>query len=304
MRSNTQSRDCIIDLTVLPPRPGSAVGETGPIGGPTLIRATVEPNPDVAASRRVDEALDPVATDEQKATITVIGDRARPSKVPASRDQDLAIPAVLAPPSIGATHNVTRTLEAEEVGAKHQGHAQTSSNTVASDRAPEPATVPSSAPRPSGRTPQPDPLHNMTSGYASLSGFMASDRIFAVFRRFDTLSIRSLLYLQDEISQLESRLNTVDQADRNQGTPIALWRLHSRRDDDNPERIALMEEIRAKLKEYRTLPTLSLCFLAELRTMLTSLVGQEKNSSTTRNYYRWARRKANMSRVFPTGLTG
>jgi len=89
-----------------------------------------------------------------------------------------------------------------------------------------------------------------TGGYASLSSFMASDKVFTVFRRFDTISIRTLLYLQDELTELEESLHELDQTDMNDGTPFDLWRLHSRRGDNNEERNQILVEIREKLIEY------------------------------------------------------
>lgn len=61
-----------------------------------------------------------------------------------------------------------------------------------------------------------------TRGYASLSSFMASDKVFSVFRRFDEISIRTLLHLQDELCQLEESLQKLDQADTSDGSPFNL----------------------------------------------------------------------------------
>jgi hypothetical protein len=107
-------------------------------------------------------------------------------------------------------------------------------------------------PQSEGLAPNRNPVEprNPTGGYASLSSFMASDKVFAIFRRFDVIAIRSLLYLQDELVELEESLHELDQADMNDGTPFDLWRLHSRRGDNNSERNEILVEIREKLKEY------------------------------------------------------
>jgi hypothetical protein len=48
---------------------------------------------------------------------------------------------------------------------------------------------------------QPKPSKEI--GYRGLSAFLASDSGFLIFRRFDTLNARLLLYLQDQIVVLE-----------------------------------------------------------------------------------------------------
>jgi hypothetical protein len=50
-------------------------------------------------------------------------------------------------------------------------------------------------------------------GYTELSAFMGSDRDGQIYRRFDTLSSRNLLYLQSEICCIETRLDELDKDD-------------------------------------------------------------------------------------------
>ncbi|KAF2494499.1 hypothetical protein BU16DRAFT_41192 [Lophium mytilinum] len=50
-------------------------------------------------------------------------------------------------------------------------------------------------------------------GFPSLSALLASDHDLQVFRRFDRLASRNLLYLQAEILDLETRLDELDAAD-------------------------------------------------------------------------------------------
>lgn len=49
------------------------------------------------------------------------------------------------------------------------------------------------------------------SGYRVFSRWMASDQAFFILRRFSTLNTRVLLAMQDEIVELEDRLNFMDE---------------------------------------------------------------------------------------------
>jgi hypothetical protein len=89
------------------------------------------------------------------------------------------------------------------------------------------------------------------AGYADLAKFIASDKVFCIFRRFEWLAVRTLLYMQDEICELEDRLRVLDQADLQSGDPTDLYSLHSRRDDTNVERREVMRQVREKLYRYR-----------------------------------------------------
>ena len=51
-------------------------------------------------------------------------------------------------------------------------------------------------------------------GYPALSEWMASSNDFYVLRKFATVSARTLLYLQDEIAQLEKELGQLDEQTR------------------------------------------------------------------------------------------
>jgi hypothetical protein len=88
------------------------------------------------------------------------------------------------------------------------------------------------------------------TGYNALAAFMASDAVFRIFRRFDVLAVRSLLYLQDELCELEDRLNALDDADLKSGNHAQMVSLHSRRHDQNQQRKLLLAEIQVKLTAY------------------------------------------------------
>ena len=101
-------------------------------------------------------------------------------------------------------------------------------------------------------------------GYPSLAAFIASDRdkSTAIYRRFDRLSARNLLYLQSELQELEERQDTLDTEDLHgdlQAKKSARnWQVLKKRakQQDNKrekDRLELVLEIREKLKEYSTL---------------------------------------------------
>ena len=87
-------------------------------------------------------------------------------------------------------------------------------------------------------------LEDYPQGYPRLAAFLALDRDFTVFKRFDYLHMRSLLEQQDELAELQERLDRCDNAE-----PIRLG-LSSRRQDGNPERRELLRQVTVKLQEY------------------------------------------------------
>jgi hypothetical protein len=98
-------------------------------------------------------------------------------------------------------------------------------------------------------------------GYASLAAFIAEDRdkSTAIFRRFDRLSARNLLYLQSELAELEAKQDAFDKEDFKAGTEekasARSWPIFKQRAEENnkreKERMDLVKEIRGKIKEYR-----------------------------------------------------
>jgi hypothetical protein len=61
-------------------------------------------------------------------------------------------------------------------------------------------------------TPPPKPQQYL-QGFPSLSALLASDSDLQVYRRFDRLASRNLLYLQSEILDIEKELDELDAAD-------------------------------------------------------------------------------------------
>lgn len=102
-----------------------------------------------------------------------------------------------------------------------------------------------------GSNPPPVPDDHHPRGYPALANFIGSDKDFFIFRRFNTLSARSLLYLQDELIELEDKLLEIDLRESRSGGQVELWNCHSRREDSNQQRKTLMVEAREKLREYR-----------------------------------------------------
>jgi hypothetical protein len=99
-------------------------------------------------------------------------------------------------------------------------------------------------------------------GYPSLAAFIASDRDHSsvLYRRFDKLGARNLLYLQSELAELERRQDEFDREDLlddDLATKKAArdWKSFEAA-SQNPgskseERMKLVKEIREKIKEYR-----------------------------------------------------
>lgn len=80
-------------------------------------------------------------------------------------------------------------------------------------------------------------------GYPALAALINSSpsHTFQIFRRFGSLNVRCLLYLQDEICELEAALNEYD-SHQEKST--------SRRHDQHPDRGNLIRHITGRLTEY------------------------------------------------------
>jgi hypothetical protein len=103
---------------------------------------------------------------------------------------------------------------------------------------------------------------NYVSGYPSLAAFIASDpdHSTAIYRRFDRLSARNLLYLQAELVTLERQQDEFDNQDLNSEGLDAkekardweklLAKAESGSDDEAQKRVTIAKAIREKIKEY------------------------------------------------------
>jgi hypothetical protein len=99
-------------------------------------------------------------------------------------------------------------------------------------------------------------------GFADVARWIAldPDNETFIYRKFDELAARNLLYLQAEILVLEKELNKLDINDANSDDmdlrdAIRTWEALTQRYDNNNEearvRMNLIVKIREKLKEYR-----------------------------------------------------
>jgi len=102
-------------------------------------------------------------------------------------------------------------------------------------------------------------------GFTSLSAILSSDPDLQVFRRFNTLAVRNLLYLQAEILSLEARLSEHDEADLLDGLTGAeametkysarCWEAFREKADAGEEReqarMMLIRQIRERMAEYQ-----------------------------------------------------
>lgn len=99
-------------------------------------------------------------------------------------------------------------------------------------------------------------------GFPSLTAFIASDseHSTAIYKRFDRLSSRNLLYYQSELADLEAKQDYLDRLDLQEGIDGAQERARNWRrlikDANIPgspaeEQLKLAMQIREKLKEYR-----------------------------------------------------
>ena len=99
------------------------------------------------------------------------------------------------------------------------------------------------------------------SSYATFSQFIASDTELSLYRNFQTLSSRNLLYLQSCLIELENRLKEFDEDDSDHlNNDILLsakcWETFSARAKEHSregERMEIILQIQVKLKEYRKL---------------------------------------------------
>ncbi|KAL9086350.1 MAG: hypothetical protein Q9165_007136 [Trypethelium subeluteriae] len=96
-------------------------------------------------------------------------------------------------------------------------------------------------------------------GYPTFAEFIASDREAAIYRKYEGLSARNLLYQQSELRDLERQAQELDKADAkniNNGAAQRAARYWKHFSEDENEiaqkRRRLYEKIRVKLREYRT----------------------------------------------------
>lgn len=87
-------------------------------------------------------------------------------------------------------------------------------------------------------------------GYSQAAAFEECDPSFLMYRKFAWLHNRVLLHTQDELKQMEERLETLDEWEAENGDPRKLT--HRRIDENSPKspRKELLGQIKAKIAEY------------------------------------------------------
>lgn len=101
-------------------------------------------------------------------------------------------------------------------------------------------------------------------GYAAVADWIAldPDNETFVFRKFDELAARNLLYIQSELLCIEKELAALDRQDAEEAREdmdvkdaARTWEVLSRRSEaghgDSKRRVELINRLRAKMKEYR-----------------------------------------------------
>lgn len=102
------------------------------------------------------------------------------------------------------------------------------------------------------------------TGYPSFSALIASDPDLQIYRRFNRLSARNLLYLQAELLEAERRLDEFDAVDHTDAAyygdldvmlSIRCWEAFSRKAQAGSgregQRMELIRRVRELLREYR-----------------------------------------------------
>lgn len=89
------------------------------------------------------------------------------------------------------------------------------------------------------------------TGYPELAKFLASDKNMPIVRRFDRLSLRVMLLLQDELTEIEKQLDTIDKSQMSREAPQDINN-GTFRADPEPERNRLLQTAHEKLEHYRS----------------------------------------------------
>jgi hypothetical protein len=103
--------------------------------------------------------------------------------------------------------------------------------------------------------------------YSTFADFIATDDELPIFRRFDRLNARNLLYLQGELIALEVQLQALDDEDAKNGSMDVMlsakcWETLLLRAEEHPhetERMELIKKIRTVVRQY------SRCSIRSLR---------------------------------------
>ena len=100
-------------------------------------------------------------------------------------------------------------------------------------------------------------------GYPTFSRFIAKDPDAAIYRKFESLSARNLLYQQSQLNDMERQLEELDSKDATEkavdinneaGERVARDWQHFAHDDNDRAKLRrqVQEKIKQHIKEYRT----------------------------------------------------
>ncbi len=91
-------------------------------------------------------------------------------------------------------------------------------------------------------------MEECPAGYPRLAVFLDSDENFMLYRRFGFLQARVLLYKQDELRELEEKLDKMDRRDSK--TRPKKLKSRERDDAENEDRRKLIQNIAKAFQEY------------------------------------------------------
>ena len=90
-------------------------------------------------------------------------------------------------------------------------------------------------------------MDDYPEGYGKLAAFIDCDPNFRIYRKFGWFHNRVLLYIQDELHELEQDLEGIDDWEAKSGDIV---KLACRRSDNTPARAEVFTAIKNKLDEY------------------------------------------------------
>ena len=101
--------------------------------------------------------------------------------------------------------------------------------------------------------------HPRLEGYPSFAEFIAKDKDAAIYRRYESLSTRNLLYQQSELHELENQAAELDKQEaakiENETAQQAArqWSYYiNDQSEQGRARRALQDKIKVKMKAYRS----------------------------------------------------
>jgi len=95
---------------------------------------------------------------------------------------------------------------------------------------------------------------DLEPGFPKLAGRMGLFPELAIFRRFSALNMTNLLFMQDELLELEKTLRDLEASNSSQegefAVDLAKFRRSEAETDDEDSHFNIFKQIQSKLKEY------------------------------------------------------